>query len=573
MKDRVILGITAFNHDSSACIICNGKVVAFCEEERFNGVKHTNAFPTKSIDYCLASAKLKMEDITDVAYYFNPVKCVISYLKHNNPLFFFSDATVFFRKRFYFELVWLADFINKIVTIRRHVNRTAKIHYIDHHVAHTWYGYYSSGFKDCVVLSNDSVGEDISTLAVKFSKTEKSIETSTLIKQYDPQSLGYLYGAVTEYLGFKRGEGEGRVMALASFGNRALVDNFLSEVRLLPKGCFSFSRNLLLNRNFQSGGHRLGVKIRELIGNKRRSSDELTQNHYNVSRAVQEVYEKISFHQLNYLVDYADKLVLTGGVAQNSVFNGKASNAYQNKEFFIPPITNDAGCSLGAAVYLCYQLEGYLPALTETSLLGPEYNDEEIVAILKNNLISYEFLDNPVEFCVKMLGQSKVIGVFRGKMECGPRALCNRSILANPADPEMRNYLNHHVKYREPFRPYGGFMKADDVKELLIHKSIYEKGPYMTYVYDVKPEWYDRIPSLVHIDKTCRVQLIDQNGDKFLLDLLKRFKEVTKIPIIINTSMNLRGYPIARAPSDALSTFYTSGMDFLLFNNRILIKK
>ena len=391
MSKSVILGITAFNHDASATLICNGEVIAFAEEERFNGVKHSGSFPLSAIKYCLSEANLTAEDITDVAFYFNPRECWRSYLKHNNPFYALIDFSVFKRKRFYYEFVWLLNFHNKVRSIKKLIgNDKARIHYVNHHYAHTWYGYYASGFRDCVVLSNDSVGESASTLAVHFRRDEKNdITTETLIKQHDPNSLGYLYGAVTDYLGFKRGEGEGRVMALASFGDSKYCDYFSKNISLLAKGRFKIKRNLIMQRSFQPRGQRLGYSFYRKFGDNRKHDDPITQKHYDISFALQNTLETIGFHQLDYITSISNRIVLVGGVAQNSVFNGLATDRYSSKEFCVPPIPHDAGCSMGAAIYVFYKKFNTLPDTVDTSKLGPKYSDEYIINMLKNSKIPY----------------------------------------------------------------------------------------------------------------------------------------------------------------------------------------
>lgn len=572
-KKPVVLGITAFNHDSSACLIYDGELVAFSEEERFNGVKHTNVFPKGAIEYCLSEAKIKSLDVTDVAFYFDPRKCWQAYFANNNPIAWLMDPSVFKRKRFIYEYVWLLDFTFKVRSMKRLVgNDNLTIHYVDHHNSHTWYGYYASGFKDCLVLSNDSVGEDVSTLAIHFKRNGKEVTQERLLEQKDPHSLGYLYGAVTDYLGFTRGEGEGRVMALASFGTDKHHQFFLDRTELLPNGVFKLKKSLIERRTFQPRGRRLSQLFYDTFGPARGKKDEIDQKHYDISSGVQHALEVIGFHQLDYLTQFSDNIVLVGGVAQNSVFNGLATERYPDKHFFIPPIPHDAGCSIGAAVYAYYQLTAELPKPTDTAKLGPQYSDDYVIKMLENNKIAYELLNDAADFTAKELAAGKVLAVCRGRMECGPRALCNRSILADPSKADMRDHLNHHVKYREPFRPYGGFMLPSRLDKVLVHHNKYKEGPYMTYVYEVQESWRKRIPSLVHVDNTCRIQIVEES-DKFLNDLLKKFEQQTKVPILINTSLNLRGYPIARTPEDALQTFYTSAIDYMLFNGRILVRK
>ncbi|MEP7166448.1 MAG: carbamoyltransferase C-terminal domain-containing protein [Candidatus Woesebacteria bacterium] len=573
MKKNIILGIVAFNHDSSACLIMDNKLVAFCEEERFNGVKHTGAFPTLSIDYCLQKSKCTIQDVTDVAFYFNPKECIAAYFLNNNPFMLFIDPSIFLSGRFYFEIVWLLGFVTNAYLLNRYLgNSTAKVYFMNHHLTHIWYGYYASGFSECIVLSNDSVGESISTLATKFQLDEGEIVEHNLIVQHDPHSLGYLYGAVTEFLGFKRGEGEGRVMALASYGTNKYTGFFRKGFDLKGNGKFKLCNNLISKRSFQPKGKRLSKKFYQTFGFARKSRDKLKQIHFDIAHALQASLETIEFHQLDYLSRYTKNIVLTGGVAQNSVMNGLATNKYTNHHFFVPPIPHDAGCSIGAAVNLHYKLLGKLPETTDSAFLGPDYETESIISILKNNQIAYKILNSPVKYCVEKLSENKVVGLFRGRMECGPRALCNRSILASPISIKMRDHLNDKVKFREHFRPYGGFALPKKIDCFLVHNSKYKEGPYMTYVYEVKKDWIKKIPSLVHEDGTCRIQIINESDD-FLTNLLESFETKTGVPLLINTSMNLRGFPIANTPTEALQTFYSSAMDAIIFNEKILIEK
>lgn len=572
MKKTIVLGITAFNHDSSAGLIKNGKIVAFGEEERFNGIKHTNVFPSQAVNYCLKEAGIGIEDVTDVAFYFNPRKCILAYLKYNNPLFALADPSIFVRKRFYHELIWLLNFLTKISSIRK-LLRTDRInlHFVDHHKAHVWYGFYASGFKQCTVLSNDSVGEEISGLATYFERVNDTVKTRDIFSQTDPHSLGYLYGAVTEFLGFTRGEGEGRVMALGSYGTNKYFDFFTDAVTLNPGGTFKLSRNLILRRSFQPKGRRLANEFFHTFGNPRNPSDPLKQIHYDIASGLQEATEKILLHQVKAL-DH-NQIVITGGVAQNSVSNGKISDMYPKKRIYVTPISNDAGSSLGAAIYTYYKLTFRLPNHTETAFLGPAYSRNTIISILKNSGIKYQEVKQPTKYIVDKLINNKTVAIFRGRMECGPRALGNRSILASPISQTMRNHLNMSVKFREEFRPYGGFMLDDKIDQVIRHKNIYKQGPYMSFVYQVKKSWLNKIPSLVHIDKTCRIQIIEKNTDPYLEDILDRFERITGVPILINTSLNTKGHPIARTPQDALSTFFTSALDYIVFDENIVVAK
>src|SRR3989339_698934 len=386
-KSKVILGITAFNHDSSACLIYQGRVIAFCEEERFNGIKHTGDFPIKSILFCLEKAGLSLNDVTDVAFYFNIKKCLLSYIKNNNPLYYIIHPSLFKRKRFYYEIIWLFSFINKINSIKKLLNNyKIKITYVDHHMAHAWYGYFSSNFKNCTVVSNDSVGESVSSLAVKIQREDKKIIFGKTFSQTDPHSIGYLYGAITEFLGFKRGQDEGKVMAMAALGKDKYVKYFDDLIRYLPNGEFRISKELISLRNFQPKSQRLSNDFLKKFGYYRQPQEPFIQKHYDIAYAIQGVTEKILYHQLKYIND--DNIVITGGIAQNSVANGKLNNFFYKRNIFIPPIPNDAGCGIGAALSLYYKYYEDLPEFVDTAFLGPEFSDHKIIKTLENNKIN-----------------------------------------------------------------------------------------------------------------------------------------------------------------------------------------
>jgi len=567
---NIILGIAAFNHDASACIIKDDELIAFSEEERFNLNKHTADFPHGSINYCLDKAGLTINDVSDVAFYFNPSRCIANYFKINNPIFWCIDPSVLIRKRFYYEGIWLLNFINKVNSIKRLLNnKNIKISFINHHLAHVWYGYYSSGFGDCTVLSNDSIGEDVSSLAMRF-RHGKRIKTSKVISQNDPHSLGYLYGAVTEFLGYKRGEGEGKVMAMASFGTDKYLDYLNGSIKLLPGGKFIIGNKIISRRTFQPKGRRLSMLFFKKFGKPRSKNEKNSQHHFDIAYSLQKITEKIVMHQINSIND--KNIVLTGGVAQNSVLNGIISNYFSKKNIFVPPIPNDAGCSIGAAVNLNYLKYNKIPNKVDTAFLGSRFSDSEIINILKNNKIQYKIINEYINLLVSLLTEDKIIAIFRENMECGPRALGNRTILASPINPKTANYLNSNVKYREYFRPYGGFLLKKYVKEIFKYNNENISGPYMSFVYEVKKEWIKKIPSLVHVDQTSRVQIIEQS-DNFLSNLLEAFNARTGVPILINTSFNTSGFPIARTPQDAISAFYGSAIDYLLFNDKILLTK
>jgi carbamoyltransferase len=330
--------------------------------------------------------------------------------------------------------------------------------------------------------------------------------------------------------------------------------------------------NLIISRTFQPKGQRLSNAALKIFGKPRSADSSIDQRIYDISHGLQTAFQRILEHQIKYMTKFSNNIVIVGGTAQNSVTNGILKDNNPDIHFHIPPIPHDAGCSIGAAIYVYYNELGKLPELTETAFLGPGYSDNEIINILTNNKIKFDILKTPIDFINKELINNKIIGFFRGRMECGPRALCNRTILANPCIRETKDYLNTKVKFREEFRPYGGFITEKNLKKLVFHKNKFSDEPYMSYVYKLRPNMINIIPSLVHIDQTCRVQTT-YNDDVFLNKLLEKFERDTGSPIIINTSLNLRGYPIVRSPSEAIQTFYSCAMDHMIFNEKILITK
>lgn len=567
---RVILGINSFNHDSSVCLL-TGSDICFAEEERFVREKHTGKFPAQALKYCLKEMQLTRKDVTDVVFYFDIGECWKNYFS-NILTAAFRNPKMIRDKRFYYELVWLLGFRNNVMSIKRHLNKeNLKLRMIPHHVCHAWYAYYASQFADCVVLSNDSIGERTSVNAFLFNKKGNRISVNNIIEQHDPHSVGYLYGAVTEFLGFHRGSDEGKVMALASFGTDRYLDYFKKGVAMKPEGRFELNDYLIQNRTYQPKGQRLSNRFLKKFKKPRRDNEKITQVHYDIAYALQKISEAIVIHQVASF--HQKNIVLTGGVALNSVINGCIANQFPDKHIFVPSIPNDGGCSIGAAVYQYYKLNHSLPEYKDTTYSGASYTDQIILQKLRNLKIEYKLLNDPIADITNALSQNKVIGIFRGNMESGPRALCNRSIIASPESNSMQDYLNDYVKYREGFRPYGGFILEDDVKSVVDYMNNYVDGPYMSFVYTLKGEWKDRIPSLCHVDDTCRIQIIKNNTNRFLEELLHKYQEEYKIPILINTSLNLAGFPIARTVEDAVMTFACSAMDMMIFNERIVISK
>ena len=592
MPKNVILGISCFNHDAAASLIVDDQLIAMAEEERFNGQKHTAAVPIKAMHYCLDEAGLTPKDVQEIVFYFNPWLCLLQYLLKNNPLSLLYDFGRWHRKRFWFEAVWLTKFWINILYLPRTLGcSSAKLHYANHSWCHILYGFFCAKEDSPIVLSNDSIGENTGAHAVVGHLTTNPDGTrslgdlKTLIKQSDPHSIGYLYGAITQHLGFKRGHGEGKVMALSSFETETNLQKpldtfFQNHVLLRRKGTFSFSRQLMLERSFSPAAERLSKKALAILGDKRISSDSIDRKHYAISKALQNATNALVDHQVDYLKKIREirEIVHVGGVAQNSVSNGFISCKHNDISFNVPPIPHDAGCAIGAALSGYYNRKKSLPPFKETAFLGGKISTtrvkEKLVLYgISNKITVLQNEKEAINAVVKDLCEGKVIALFNDRMECGPRALGNRSILADPRCMNMKDNLNTKIKFRELFRPYGGVCMAKYASNLFEGMPTRDISKYMTHVLTVKKSMQNKIPALVHVDKTCRVQLVSADMLPFIDKILLQFYKKTGVPMLVNTSFNVRGEPICRTVEDALSAFYTSGIDSLMFNFAVKVEK
>ena len=571
--DRIILGISSFNHDSSAAIIKNNKLLSFSEEERFNEQKNTGAVPIGAVQYCLSKANVSIQDITDIVFYYDIKLCFKSYLKNNNIFAWIGNPNRFRSFRFIYELVWLSNFFLKIRRLPKQLNaKNAKLHFAPHHTCHIWYGIYSANCKEGVVISNDSIGEEISSIAQSWNTDYTGkIKTETIFKQNSPHSIGYLYGAITEYIGFNRKNGAGKVMALASYGNKSAISYFDNRLILHKKGNYEFKNGLVNDRSYKPSANRLSS---QLIKTFPRLTDQQSQKEFDLANGVQMLTEKILTHQVKTVSNKTEKIVITGGVAQNSVANGKIAKAFTDNKIIVPPIPHDSGCSIGAALFFYHQLYHKLPKFVDTVKLGSEYSDDEIEEFLKLRKIQYKRLDSLskcVEVLVNKLLKKQTVGIFRGPMECGQRALGNRSILALPSQQGITDHLNNHVKYREWFRPYGVIVCQSKLHEYFDIPETVNSIPHMTHVLTINPEYKDFFRGVVHVDGTCRVQTI--KDDKFYDQLFNQLETQRLSRSIINTSLNVMGKPICRTPAQAIAYLFTSGLDAMIFNQLYLVEK
>lgn len=568
------LGINAVFHDSAACLIRNGELIAAAEEERFTQIKHgkrpipfsTYELPFHAINYCLETANIHLNDVDHFAYSFDPSlllgdqsgKPTIEIpleqgmeagpSKWTNPWdpLFLSSITNAYRQ--------LADGYPHHLQKRFRGFQPAhsQWHYVEHHIAHAASAYYPSPFTRAAVMTIDGRGEVATT-------TYNSGDGDSLIRlgQVDmPHSLGLLYERVTSYLGFLHSSDEYKVMALASYGKPVYVNEFRDMIKLYGNGQYTITNE----------------RLEERFGPARERNAPFTEHHFNIAHSLQFVLEEVVLELVHWLhrETKEENLCLAGGVALNCVLNARIRDKGPFKNIWIQPAAGDAGTALGAAIYTDLQQNKkadknyHMPH----AYWGPEYSDEEIEKFLQWAKVPYRKLKNIAEETADILLQDKIIGWFQGRMEFGPRALGSRSILASPMSTSMQSRLNV-VKDREDFRPVAPAVLEEDAAAWFRNAS---QSPFMLTVYDVQPDKADLIPAVRHVDGTARIQTVNGEQHQQYYELLKAFKERSGVPVLVNTSFNTLGKPIVCTPRDAVECFWSSPFDALVIGSYIVEK-
>ncbi len=566
----LILGISCFYHDAAAALIKNGLVLAAAEEERFTRIKHDFSFPINAINYCLKEVNVNPNELDYIIFYEKP------FLKFERV---FKTILASFPKslRLFQEsmLYWLKKKLWIKSIIKEELNYKGEILFAEHHLSHAASTFFASPFERATIITVDGVGE-WATITIGIGK-ENKIE---LKKQIDfPHSLGLLYSAFTAFLGFKVNNGEYKVMGMAPYGQPKYTDKIYNIIKVEKDG--SFKLNMEYFSYHWSPNKTFNKKFIELFGKPRDPEDgrELDPYYADIAASIQKVLEDILLRIINnaYKEYGLKKLCLAGGVALNSVANGKILRETPFDEIFIQPQAGDGGCAIGAAFYLYYTiLDKERKFIQEHAYYGPKYTNKEIEEFLNKGGIRYKKLDDEdlFEKIVNYLKEGKIIGWFQGRMEWGPRALGNRSILADPRKAEMKDIINSKIKFREPFRPFAPSILAEKAEEWLEIENPQKNYPfkYMLYVANVKKKKRGLVPAITHIDGTTRPQLVYKKDNPFYYRLIEKFYESTNIPLILNTSFNLRGEPIVCSPDDAFKTFSKSGLDVLVLNNFLIEK-
>lgn len=584
-----ILGIACFYHDSAACLVKDGEIIAAAQEERFTRKKHDPSFPVNSVKYCLKEGGIDIGDVDYVGFYEKP------FIKFERLLFmylafaprgigsFLKAMPLWLKQR-----LWMSDLI------RKELNFNGKIIFPQHHEAHAASAFFASPFDEAAILTMDAVGEWATS---SFSVGRKN-KIELLAEQKFPHSLGLLYSAFTYYTGFKVNSAEYKVMGLAPYGEPRYVDVILKELMDLKEdGSFKLSMKYF---NYAVGLTMTNKRFHMLFGGPpRRPESRLTQRDMDLARSIQVVTEEVMLRMARYVHKQTgkDNLCLAGGVALNCVGNGRILKEGPFKKIWIQPAAGDAGGALGTALFIWYQYLGNerstdgINDFQKTSLLGPGFSDEEIEDFLNANHIPSVKMDRGVlvDKTAELIALQKVIGWFQGRMEFGPRALGARSIIGDARSKTMQSVMNLKIKFRESFRPFAPTVLREKVSEYF---EMDVDSPYMLLVSPVRKERRlpvssqeegpfginklnvsrSEIPAVTHIDYSARIQTIKRDENPLYYDVIKKFYDKTGCPVIINTSFNVRGEPIVCSPEEAYRCFMRTNMDYLIMGNFILDK-
>jgi carbamoyltransferase len=562
------LGISGYGHDSAVALLDGARILSFVEEERFNREKHTGAFPEQALRWALGANALDLADIAEVAFYLKPWELVarrtaraLRYLPRS-----FREFT---EHRTSNALAFL--------TVGTHLRHNSfgsrpapsfRLRYVDHHLAHAASAFYVSPFEEAAICSIDGAGEDITTW---FGRGD-GLRIQRLHCIRLPHSLGLFYSAVTDYLGFRPWGGEGKVMGLAPYGDPERYEREMREVvRWTEDGRFTI--DLRYVEYHLSGWTRWTSPAFEArFGPRRAPESELTQRHADIAAALQRVLEEATLALVRHLhrLVPSKNLCLAGGIALNSVLNGRLLSEGPFENLFIQPAANDAGAALGAALFLAHGAHRIPRAApTDVVYLGPEYSESACAAAATAAGLVVERPDDVAERTAELLAAGKVVGWFQGRMEVGPRALGNRSILADPRDPAMKDTLNRRVKHRESFRPFAPSVLAEAAGDYFEGVGA---SPHMLLVHRVRPDQRARVPAITHVDGTARVQTVERESNPLFHRLIEAFGRLSGVPMLLNTSFNVRGQPIVCTPEDAVGCFRGTEMDYLVLGDLILRK-
>ena len=588
----IILGINAYHGDVSAVLLRDGELVAAVEEERFRRVKHWAGFPREAIRTCLDMAGVTPKEVDHFAISRNPRANLLRkalFTLRNRPSF----GLVRDRARNFGRVRDLATTLSEALEVKSE-DIKAKMHWVEHHPAHLASTFFVSPFEEAAVCAIDGFGDFVST-SWAIGRGNK---LEVLGRVYFPHSLGLVYLAITQYLGFPRYGDEYKVMGLAPYGEPKYASALRRLVHLKPGGGFEMDLSYFrhhsdgVNMTWEDGEPTIGPvytpKLEELLGPARDPEEPLEARHEAIAASLQVVFEEVALHVLNAVHERTrlPRLCLAGGCAMNSVLNGKIREQTPFEDVYIQPAAADNGTALGAAFYVWHQVLGQPRGFVmEHGYWGPEFGDEEIRRVIEKCVVTngeikkrvaagqlhYHAFPNYELLChwtAEQIADGKIVGWFQGRMEWGARALGDRSILADPRRPDMREIINTKIKFREKFRPFAPSILEESVHEYFVGAV---PDPFMIQVYPVRPEKRAVIPAVTHVDGSGRLQTVNRQANPLYWQLLKAFEKQTGVPVLLNTSFN-ENEPIVHKPAEALDCFLRTKMDVLVMGKYVVEK-
>jgi carbamoyltransferase len=582
-----ILGINAYHGDSSACILNDGVLIAAAEEERFRRIKHWAGFPSESIKWCLTEAGINLDKVQHVAINqnlkVNIFKKIIFVLSNSPSFKMLQERFQNKRKRLGIKDYLLKEFPDS--------EFKGSVHSIEHHSAHLSSAFHVSPFREAVVVSVDGFGD----FASSAWGVGKGIKINVEDRIYFPHSLGIFYQALTQFIGFHNYGDEYKVMGLAPYGKPIYMEQMRKIVKLKSNGTFELNLDYFrhhrekISYKWDEGSPNVGTlfssKLEQLLGFARTKNQVLTQKHKDIAHSAQAMYEEAFFHLLNNLHKKykINNLAIAGGCAMNSVANGKVLLKTPFKKIYVQAAAGDAGGAIGAALMTWHKVGGEQAkkrvATHSHAYWGPSFTNDYIGNLLKSQKDRIEIENCKIDYIPKIseltklvaaeIAKGKVVGWFQGRMEWGPRALGNRSIIGDPRRSDMKDILNLKIKRRESFRPFAPSILREEVSEWFEQN---DDVPFMMQVYQIIEDKRSKIPAVTHIDGSGRLQTVDAIINPRYYELIKEFKNLTGVPMVLNTSFN-ENEPIVCKPEEALETFLRTKMDILVLSNWIIERK
>lgn len=561
-----VLGINYYFHDTSACLLRDGKIVAVMEEERLSRQKHTAAFPQQAIASCLTLAGLEPADIDHIALSIQPAKDwpakTFYWLRH------LAQSYPFLRHELLGARYKQRQFWNWFNAAFASGKRRPALHFVPHHSSHAAGSFLVSPYEHAALLSLDGSGE----WATSFLGVGRGIDVECLRESYFPMSLGSVYEAATEFCGFQPNYDEGKTMGLAPYGDPSVFRRQVTDiVRVDDDGAIQVDLSYFSYQHW--GYRRCAQKFYDTFGQPRRSGEDFQDHHRNVAAAFQYVLEECALKLCRLLRRRTDArhLVIAGGVALNSVMNGRLLREGGFDDIYVMPAAGDNGTAIGAAAYVYHTLlRQPRVAQHDDPYLGTAYSDAELESLLRSYKLRYTREPDIENTAAELLAAGNILGWFQGRMEIGPRALGNRSILADPTRPGMKDKINAEVKHREAFRP---FAPSVPVEEKDRYFDIKGDSPVMLKVCDVHSTMRERLPAITHVDGTARLQTVNAGTNPRYYGLLRKFGERSGTPVLLNTSFNIQGEPIVESPRDAVRCFYSTGLDYLALGSFLIGKQ